>query len=276
MRSKRFSATEYSLGLGGLGDQLEDYFPILGEMMTIGGTMVWLPTDGHDTADYLVPQNDTGEVTIRTAFNVSLSGHFNDLALYTSAAPEGNALGDVYRDVFNFARTRHPGFKGGVFLALRAEVEAAYGAGILRSPILRNQPNNGKSLIDPENFDAWFEVDHTPRHRHVTGLFTGIGLDLHSNFEQAYDAAVLDDAFYVNPGNTTAAPNQILHNHGVFFDPRPFHDQPHSLAEEIQAVVENGDFRDMRHVFDNTRLTRALIGIAYLEQFTRDPAGAAG
>jgi hypothetical protein len=163
-----------------------------------------------------------------------------------------------------------------VFLALRAEVEAAYGAGILRSPILRNQPNNGKSLIDPENFDAWFEVDHTPRHRHVTGLFTGIGLDLHSNFEQAYDAAVLDDAFYVNPGNTTAAPNQILHNHGVFFDPRPFHDQPHSLAEEIQAVVENGDFRDMRHVFDNTRLTRALIGIAYLEQFTRDPAGAAG
>ncbi len=273
MRSKRFSASEYSLGLGGLGDKMEDYFPILGEMVTIGGTMVWLPTDGHDTADFLIPQKDTGEVTIRTAFNVSLAGHFNDLALFESPRPEGSSIGEICRDIFAFARQHRAPFKGGVFFALRAEVKAAYGAGVLRSPILRNQPNNGKSLIDEENFDTWFEVDHVPRHRDVTGLFTGIALDLRSQFTHHYDQAMLDAAFYVNPGNRMAADDQILHQHGVYFSPRPFHPQPASLDEAIGAVIEDGDFRDMRHAFDNTRLSRAIVGIAYIEQFKRDPAG---
>jgi anti-anti-sigma factor len=275
MRSKRFSATEYSLGLGGLGEKPADYIPILGEMITIGGTMVWLPTDGHDTADYLIPQNDTGEVTIQTAFNVSLAGHFNDLVMFTSPLAQGSALGDIYRDLFELARTRRTPFKGGLFLTMRAEVHAAYGAGVLRSPILTNQPENGKPIIDPENFETWFEVDHVPRHTGVTGLFSGIGLDLHSDYAKHYDQAMIDDAFYVNPGNRSASHDQTLHNHGVFFSPLPFNADPHSVEEEIHAVVENGDFRDMRHLFDNTRVTRALIGVAYIEQFTRDPAGAA-
>jgi hypothetical protein len=273
MRSKRFSATEYSLGLGALGDKLADYLPILGEMMTIGGTMVWLPTDGHDTADYLIPQKDTGAVTIRTAFNVSLAGHFNDLALFQSPLPEGASIGEIYRDLFALAPTRRKPFKGGLFVAMRAEVHTAYGAGVLRSPILSNQPANGKTLTDPENFDTWFEVDHVPRHRDVTGLFTGIALDLHSDFAKFYNPANLDASFYVNPGNRGSSTDLLLHNHGVFFSPRPFHPQPRSLEDEIQAVVENGDFRDMRHIFDNTRITRALIGIAYVDEFARDPAG---
>jgi anti-anti-sigma factor len=275
MRSKRFSHTEFSLGLGALGDKLDDYLPILGEMMTIGGTMVWLPTDGHDTADYLIPHKDTGEVTIRTAFNVSLSGNFNDLALFQSPLPEGASIGEIYQDLFNLAPTRRTPFKGGLFLALRAEVHTAYGAGVLRSPILTNQPANGKPLIDPDNFDTWFEVDHVPRHRDVTGLFTGIGLDLRSDFAKFYNPEMLDASFYVNPGNRGPANDLMLHNHGVFFSPLPFHPQPRSLDDEIQSVVENGDFRDMRHIFDNTRITRALIGVAYVDDFCTDPSGSA-
>src|SRR5690606_30932645 len=71
VRSRRFSEAEYSIGCGGLGDRIDDYFPIMGEMLTIGGTMVWLPTDGNDTPDFLIPETDTGEITVRTVFNVS-------------------------------------------------------------------------------------------------------------------------------------------------------------------------------------------------------------
>ena len=38
--SKTFSEKAYSIGLGGLGDKLDDYFTLMGEMITIGGTMV--------------------------------------------------------------------------------------------------------------------------------------------------------------------------------------------------------------------------------------------
>jgi len=74
LSSKRFFETEYSIGLGGLGNRIDDYFEIMGEMITMGGTMVWLPTDGHDTPDFLIPKSDTGRVTLKTAFNVSIGG----------------------------------------------------------------------------------------------------------------------------------------------------------------------------------------------------------
>jgi hypothetical protein len=46
--SKKFSETEYSIGLGGLGNQLEDTSRIMGEMMTIGGTMGLAAYRSHD------------------------------------------------------------------------------------------------------------------------------------------------------------------------------------------------------------------------------------
>lgn len=64
IRSRRFSKTEYSIGLGALGMSVNDCMPFLGEMITIGGTMVWLPTDGNDTPDFLIPKRDTGDITI--------------------------------------------------------------------------------------------------------------------------------------------------------------------------------------------------------------------
>jgi hypothetical protein len=54
IRRRRFSDAEYSIGLGALGGSLEDCLPLLGEMMTSGGIMVWLPTDGNDTPDFLI------------------------------------------------------------------------------------------------------------------------------------------------------------------------------------------------------------------------------
>lgn len=83
--SKKFSETEYSIGLGGMGNQLEDYFPIMGEMMTIGGTMVWLPTDGHDTPDFLIPKKDTGQVNLANQLTDTIQLERLGKLLYTLA-----------------------------------------------------------------------------------------------------------------------------------------------------------------------------------------------
>ena len=110
--SKRFSETEYSIGLGGLGDRLEDYFPLMGEMITVGGTMVWLPTDGHDTPDFLIPRKDTGQITLRTVFNVVIAGGFNELMRFESGAAEGTPIDVLYRALFDLARQRRPIIEG--------------------------------------------------------------------------------------------------------------------------------------------------------------------
>jgi hypothetical protein len=268
LKAKAFSAKGYSLGLGGLGASDEEVMPLLGEMMTIGGTMVWLPTDGNDTPDFLIPKGDSELVKIRTAFNASLAGAFNEFVHFRAASPEGASLTEFYRALFDLARERRADFRGAIGIAMRADVSAAYGSGVTRSPIAANKPANGRRIIDPENFEEWFEFDIEPKQRGVTGLISGVGVDLSADLS-VFDAENFAATFYRNPANQPAL-DCLLHNHGVFFDPMPLADPPRGLESEIQDAVEAGNFVDMRHLLDRTAITRALAGLIYVQDFRPD------
>ncbi len=272
--SKKFSDTEYSLGLGGLGDRVEDYFSIMGEMMTVGGTMVWLPTDGHDTADFLIPRKDHGEVTLRTGFNASISGEFNEMIYFKSADPNGTTITDLYRAIFDQAKDRRTDYLGALGLAMRAEMGNVFGCGIRKSPVTQHAPANGEMVTHPSNFGTWFETDAQPRYQNVTGLLCGCGIDLTTDLA-AFDHAQMGLAFYVNPANPGAA-NQQLHNHAVFFSPLPMPDKAVSVEREIERVVNTGDFMDMRHLLDASTVKSAIIGVSYTQTFRQDPQGQSG
>jgi anti-anti-sigma factor len=268
LEAKTFSSKGYSIGLGGMGASDAEVMPLLGEMMTIGGTMVWLPTDGADTPDFLIPKADSEVVKIRTAFNASLAGAFHEYAHFRAASAEGASLTELYRALFDLARERRPDFRGAIGLAMRADVGAVFGSGVTKSPIATNAPSNGKRITDPENFQEWFEFDTAPRREHVTGLVCGVGVDLRADLS-AFDEASFAATFYRNPANQPAL-DCLLHNHGVFFSPLPFPDPPRDLSTEILDVVEHGDFVDMRHLLDRTTITRAWIGLLYVQEFRPD------
>lgn len=265
--SKQFSHKAYSIGLGGLGAQLDDYFTLMGEMITIGGTMVWLPCDGHSQPDFLIPKNDSGQVLMRTGFNASLAGDFHEYVEFTSAKPEGVTMAELYRLLFDQAKVRRPDFKGALGLAMRAEMPAVFGAGVVKAPVEPNKPANGKFITDPSNFAEWFEFDKEPRHRGVTGLVAGCGIDLTcdlSGFTKEY----LEKTFYYNPANKGAS-DLTLHNHVVVFNPQPL-TPGFELEAGIAAVVEKGEFLDMRHMLDASTVSRAIIGLIYISDFRPD------
>jgi len=265
VRPRSFSSTEYSIGLGALGPSAASVMPFLGEMMTIGGTMVWLPTDGNDSPDFLVPRQDSDAVVIRTGFNASLIGKFNEYVEFESASPQGATITEIYRVLFDRAREQRPDYRGAIGLAMRAEVGQVLGCGVVKSPVAAHAPANGKPITDPANYREWFEVDETPRHRDVTGLVCGIGLDLDAELSR-FAQTPLNATFYVNPGNEGGSREQ-LHNHGVFFHPMPLGEKPWSLEREIQNVVNEGQFLDMRHLFDKTTIVWAIIGVIYVQDF---------
>ncbi|CAN5627481.1 hypothetical protein BH09VER1_BH09VER1_14410 [soil metagenome] len=270
VKAKKFSSKAYSLGLGGLGPSVESVMPYLGEMMTIGGTMVWLPTDGNDSPDFLVPQQDSDAVVIRTGFNVSIAGPFNEYVEFEASSPQGATLSEIYRGLFDLAKARRPDYRGALALAMRAEMGAVYGCGVVKSPVSGHAPENGKWITDPENYGKWFEVDSTARLHDVTGLICSIGLDLNEDLS-VFDARNLGATFYLNPGNLSGE-KERLHSHGVFFNPFPLGEKPWNLEREIQSVVEGGEFVDMRHLFDTTTIQWALIGVTYVQDFWPDKA----
>jgi hypothetical protein len=191
----------------------------MGEMMTIGGTMVWLPTDGYDTPDFLIPQKDTGQVTLRTGFNVSICGDFNELMFLQSTRPEGISIASIYQVLFKLARERRADFRGALGLAMRAQMVSVYGSGIKKSPTADRAPADGEMVTHPAHSEEWFDFDAVPRHSDVTGLICGVGIDLKTDLS-SYDQEQLNRVFYLNPANM-GANDQMLHNHAWFLKKCP-------------------------------------------------------
>ncbi len=270
VRAKPFFETEYSLGLGALGGAPEDYLPVMGEAIMVAGTMVWLPTDGHDTADYMIPRKASTKVVLQTGFNASLRGGFNEFVEFT--APEGRpaTIREIYRGLFDLAKERREDFRGVLGLALRAEIDEAFGAGITKSPLLANRPANGLPITDAANFSEWFESDTTPRHGGTTALICGAGEDLTADLSRI-DQDRLRRMFYVNPANKGAL-TEVLHNHAVFFRNAPPPAGTHDMEVEMRRVVDVGEFVDMRHLLDQTTVRSALIAVSYIQEVRDDTA----
>ncbi len=265
---KPFFETEYSLGLGALGGAPEDYLPVMGEAIMVAGTMVWLPTDGNDTPDYMIPRKASTSVVLHTGFNASLRGGFNEFAEFAAPVGKPATIRDIYRALFDLANERRFDFRGVIGLAMRAEIHEAFGAGITKSPLLANRPANGKPVTDPSNFGEWFESDSTPRNQGTTALVCGAGADLGADLSRL-DQERLRRMFYINPANK-GTQTETLHNHAVFFTGAPPPGGSHDMDIEMRRVVDSAEFADMRHLLDQTTVTSALIAVSYVQEVRED------
>jgi anti-anti-sigma factor len=259
--SRKFSETEYSIGLGALGDDINEYMQILGEMITIGGTMVWLPTDGHDTPDFLTPYKDTGNVTIHTGFNAALEGDFNDIMIVKAKNGESFTISALYAAVFNIARQTQPNFNGVISTAMQADLDEFYSSGVKIAPVKKFAPENHQMITHKDNFKNWMDINSKPQYHGETMLSFGVGMDLSGSIS-TIEKEALHTLFYLNPANTEDN-ELILHNHAVIFKHITLK-KTCDLDKTIKNIVNNGKFMDMRHLLDNTKIKQAVIGVSYI------------
>ena len=268
IRQRRFFETEYSIGLGALGGNLEDCLPLLGEMMTIGGTMVWLPTDGNDTPDFLIPQKDTGEVMIHTGLNLALEGEFNEIILVGDNEKRlPITIGDLYGAIFDIARERQIQHASLISVGMVADLDALFSSGVKISPIKKFTPSNNGLITDPENITQWMDINTESKHPGQTMVSFGIGLDLTSDLSGLSKTA-LENMFYLHPANV-GSQKMLLHNHGVVFNCLKWQ-HTLDLDHEIRRIVRQGEFVDMRHLLDTTRITRGIVGVSYISDIRVD------
>jgi anti-anti-sigma factor len=266
IRQRHFSEAEYSIGLGALGSSLEDCLPLLGEMMTSGGIMVWLPTDGNDTPDFFIPQKDTGEVVIHTGLNLALNGEFNDIMLVgSSSGSMPLTIGGLYEAIFDIARERQTPNRSLVSIAMIADLDALFSSGVKISPIKQHSPDNNGLITDPENIEKWMDINTEPKSQGRTMVSFGLGLDLTADLSGLSKEA-LDNVFYMHPANV-GNQKMLLHNHGVVFEPIEWQ-YLLNLDGEIRRIARQGEFVDMRHLLDTTRITRAIAGVSYISSIT--------
>lgn len=268
LHTRKLSETKYSLGIGGLGERPEDFLHIMGETVTVNGKMGWLPSDGHGMADIIVPQNDSDEFRIHTAFNITIADNFHESAFFHALPGTEVSVASLYRDLFDIARGRRPGFKGAIAVAMRARMGKVLGSALKKSPLSVNAPSDGKMITHPFHIAGWFEIDKEPRHRDVTALIVGVGADLTCDLS-AYGEPWLDRALYMPPSNADGR-KELLRNHAMIFSGLPVPERPVDLAHEIEKAVAEGEFMDMRCLLDVSTIESALIGISYIDGFRPD------
>ena len=260
--SRSFSSTEYSIGLGALGGSFEDYLSILGEMITIGGTMVWLPTDGNDTPDFLTPKLDTGKVTIHTGFNVALEGNFNDIIILEGENNQDFTVSELYGALFKIANQRTKNFNGVLSVAMQADISEFYSSGIKISPIKKFTPKNGEMIMNDENIGDWIDFNDGAKYRGETMISFGVGMDLTGDIS-ALEKSALNALFYLHPANV-GDKEMLLHNHAVVFKHIPLK-KTSNMDKRIRDIINDGEFLDMRHLLDNTKIKRAIVGVSYID-----------
>gem|GEM_PF-210564 len=258
----KLSDIGYAFGIGALGKDAAACMPALGHIMTTGRAISWLPTDGADTADMLLVQSGQGHITLKTAYHVALDSGFDELLYFQSAKTDGTDLSTLFRALFKMAKTCCPGYKGLLAVCMRANVQALYGVGIKRPPVKENTPKDGKAINHANHAKAWFTLDESPRLNDVTALIIGVGLNLMDDLSD-FDETVLSRMFPLNPIQL-GGKSELLMLYGASYGHLAMPDKPVNLEKEIEAVLTEGQFLDMRQLDVRSTIKQALIGIGYV------------
>jgi anti-anti-sigma factor len=269
IRTKKFSEITYSLGLGALGASKKEAMPLLGEMITLYGSMVWLPTDGNNTPDFLTPLDAEADVPVYTGYNVTLDGPFNEYLTLATEDPKGISIADIYRLIFSGAKNRVKSYKGLVAIAIWGVLEGLASSGIKRAPLAEAALPKGATIMDPAHTAHWMASDTGMSYKGDTLVSFGFGIDLTCN-SGSFTPEDLNTLYYTNPANRGASKTMFLHNHGVVFRGVPY-DGSLDLNSQVKKIVSDATFVDMRHLLDSTRLRRAKIGVAYIQDIIREP-----
>jgi anti-anti-sigma factor len=270
IRTRKFSEITYSLGLGALGADKKEAMPLLGEMITLYGSMVWLPTDGNNTPDFLTPLDAETDVPVYTGFNVTLDGPFNEYLNLDTQDPLGVSITDIYRMIFAGAVDRGvKTYKGVVAVAIWGVIAGLASSGIKKAPVAGAVLPDGASIMDPAQSSTWMASDTSMSYKGDTLVSFGIGIDLTHDLS-GYKQENLNALYYANPANKGTSKAMSLHNHGVVFRGVPY-DASLDLNSQVKKIVSDATFVDMRHLLDSTRLKRAKIGVAYIQDIVREP-----
>ncbi len=272
MSEKPLVPGEFTIGVGGLGADNEECRNIMGEFLSVGSSLAWLPTDGNETPDFLARRNDAGSVMIRTAFSITFAGGFDDYLLFDAEKTEGATLNELYSSLFELYAKRGDGFNGMLGFVMRAQVPAFYGVALRRSPITEKAPHDGYGILSPSNVEQWFTVDATPRHTDVSAVICGLGMRL-TGGPPTIDEEAMARCFTVGQIQWSDS-SHVSIDKAMLFSRMPLDDKDVMLDRHLSKLRDDGNFLDIRGICGTSTITKALIGVVRVNaiEVARPPA----
>lgn len=262
----------FCVGIGAMGKNLDIAAPLVGEMISIGGTVYWIPTDGHLTPDFFTAKDsESGGMKSFSLFNVAFTGPFTDMIRVSSEQPEGMTLAEMYEGIFRYAKQKYPAFKGVCAIAMKATIGGLCSSDLKTSLLAACAEQSAKGPVVmpggktvtglpfdssvPEKISV---IDVKPQYSGDILISVGYGIDL-AVAQRAFSPDVLPVLFYTD---ARMKDNSIfLYNKGAVFKNLSW-DNAADFETQIGTAPDTGEFVAMHNLLSITRVKSALIGIS--------------
>ena len=273
----RFRKDNYAISIGAFGLSSCESSGVLGDMVAAGGIIAWAPP-GKGIADFILPgssveseQPDSQLIPeipgVFSACSVVLEGDTQEILLVEPELPSGKeiTLGEIYSVLCNRAKEQDPHFNGIVAIKILAHTRHIEALTREKSPVVTNRPKNREPIWSKENYNEWFRKSVVDPGSEGTLVIFGVLYD--RSVETGFDQEILSPLF---PGSLPADRENILsYTLGILFNPVNW--QPDAdIDRTIRKIESEGEVTGMYRLTADTGITRALIGISYIDSLRCD------
>jgi anti-anti-sigma factor len=267
----------YAVGIGAFGVSPGDCSGILGNMVVAGRIIAWAPP-GEDTADYVLPINNTSSELedprllqeipgVFTACSLVLEGKIHETLCIEPGTVNDQEI--TLENVFSYlwARAKERGNHYNGILAVKILAQTAHyeTINLEKSPIEINMPKNREPVWSKDNFDEWFSKSNVDLAEEGTLVIFGVIYD--KSVETELDQEIISPLF--NGSLPTGIPPIFSHTLGILFNPINWEPDA-DIDRAIENVVSDGEVTGMYCLATATGIRRALIGVSYIDNLRRN------
>jgi anti-anti-sigma factor len=221
-----------ALGVGALGRDFADCQDRFGEFLAAAGVAAYLPTDGSNVPDYLLP-GVAATTNVRLCYGLTCTGPFAHLIRFETTNALPVTLSNLVNTSLDLVGTPAIG------LVLIAESAGLMGAALRRSPV-------GNATADaPFAYPAireWLSFTAERAYRNTTALIVGVAT-------RGEAAGAL--ASFLRP--LGRGPQPVGHFHAAVFSHRTLPKGEIDLKETVTALFEAQHFQGVLHLLGDYR-----------------------
>ena len=234
---------QFGTGLATLGDCYDGYKNLFGEAMIINRNFFFYPAVKRPAVDFMLGTGQESSLEYRFLHGFGFNGSYNYAVLFegTEGFVELERLVNAF---FTISKANLLGF------VLLGESKGLWGMHLKKSPILDNQPENGKDIFDPINFADWVNFPVEPGDINRIIAATGIAIkDVSGEPPEVQNLFPKGNRFHV---------------HGGVFSQEPLSRKIEHFENELNRVLTELEVFKVQHILGKTRLSSGMVGLVEL------------
>jgi anti-anti-sigma factor len=229
-RTIHFPSSVFGIGLGAIGDAFDDVRTRVGELLAVGGTVAYLPTDGGFTPDWVATRGETTPSAVLGS-GLVCDGSFSNLIRFR---PQPGVASVPLTELAEVALSTSGAEAAGLVIA--AEAAELVTAIVRRSPAALDAPLG----FDADEMREWLGFSPERATGRRTALIAGV-------VARAPAEPLAGFLRRLGPHGTLAG-----HFHVMIFEYRPMPQRTVSLRALVDKLLETQPLRTVGHVvFDD-------------------------